>query len=331
MKRLLTIIITTFMLFAITGCGQIGEGIYYEQQHEAAQEPVAQPAPSLVNRTLGFASVEEFLYAHRAVREGRATGSLTNLAAAVDFLSLDELHIITNLPGTYRLHGIEIDGSGVGMWFFPEEAFVSMDAMHNARSNRYFFHFSFTRWDLDSPMAGVISQFGFTSEDIINGRYYFSETGGSGIFYWAQGREVFSMRLPRVLHENHGISAFDVNNLHNMTQFAQTTTIDLHDEALVTALIGELYELTFSLGIASGEFPAFDNMAPINIPAGANINNFVAMHHGGLSIPTTSRIGGQFEGWYLDSRFTTPLVSFLTTMPARNTTLYARWQYDDKN
>ena len=328
--------IMLFMLFAMIGCGQTGEGINYGQQHEIVQQPVAQPAPSAVNSSLGVGSVEEFLYAYRAVKEGRATGNLANLAAAVDFISLNELHVLTNLPETYRLHGIEVDSGGVGMWFFPEDAFTSMDAMHNARDNRHFFHFSFTRWDLESPMAGVSRQFGFTDEDSISGRYYFRESAGSVLFYWAYGREVLTMRLPRTLHGNHGISAFGIDVInptsdtaHMMIPFTQTTTINLHDEALVTALIGNLYELTFNMGSASGEFAAFDTMAPINIPAGANINSFVAMHHEGLSIPGLSRNGGQFLGWYLDANFTIPLIDFLTTMPARNTTLYARWQYDE--
>ena len=345
MKRLLTMMISTFTLLALIGCGQNSDEVGTGQQHAVTNQPapqaVAQPAPQAVahriSSSLQFGTVKEFLYAHRAVMEGRATRDLAELATAVDFISLNELHVLTNLPETYRLHGIYVSEDSIGMWFFPEEAFVSMDAMHNARNSGHSFQLFLSRWvDMECPMTPIMSQLGLSERDLINGRYLFRESGTSDSFIWAHGRERFTMTLPRTLHGNHGISAFGDgtieltrDNAHTMLPFTQTTTINLLDEALVTTLIGELYELTFNLGSALGEFAAFDTMDSINIPAGTNINSFISVNHDGLPMPGTSRNNGQFLGWYLDANFTMPLIKFLTTMPYQDTTLYARWEQDE--
>lgn len=42
-------------------------------------------------------------------------------------------------------------------------------------------------------------------------------------------------------------------------------------------------------------------------------------------LPEPSQPGGIFEGWYLDSTFTTPVTSTTKVTTARDHTLYARW------
>ena len=61
---------------------------------------------------------------------------------------------------------------------------------------------------------------------------------------------------------------------------------------------------------------------PINVLHGANLLTFLSQNHNGFTEPT--RAGYTFEGWYLDSNYQTTL-STATTMPTRNTTLFARW------
>lgn len=91
--------------------------------------------------------------------------------------------------------------------------------------------------------------------------------------------------------------------------------------------------LSFELNGSVDQSASFD---PINILHGTNILDFLGRnyrssygptylpYHGGF-VSNPTRSGYTFRGWYLDSNFTTRLTN-TTTMPAANTTLYARWE-----
>jgi len=90
--RLFLMVVTVVMLGFLVACGQ----------ETPPPPPTGHPLPIF----LEFSTVEEFLYAHRAVAEGRVTGELMRLAEDVDFVSLRELPLLTNLPEEYELTGI---------------------------------------------------------------------------------------------------------------------------------------------------------------------------------------------------------------------------------
>jgi uncharacterized repeat protein (TIGR02543 family) len=251
-----------------------------------------------------------------------------------------ELVLPNNLPGAYQFHYMTVYEQSIWFWFVPEQSLASEEARRSAIDRQQYFNLIIFRWTyedleswgLQSSMHGIMQQFDFTEEDLIDGRFLRERTE---TLLWAQGSELISLTLPRPPLETRdtaplgaGIIGFTGNTIHDILPFTQTTTIDLLDEALVTALIGELYELTFDLGIESGSFAALNAATPISIPSGANISNFITMHH----YERFQEFGfarDDFLGWYLDANFTTPLSNLLTTMPFQNTTLYARWQHAD--
>ena len=275
--------------------------------------------------------MEEFLYAHRAAREGRATGSLAEMAARLDFASLTELPLSINLPEIYRLSVITVYEERIRLWYLPEHTLISEEARRSAISPTQAFILQITRWTgVQSPMDGIMQQFGFTTEDLIDGRYYFREQ--TNTFYWAHGGNRLSLRLPNPSSGSHDAhmpsnitTGFTGNTVHDLLAFTETSTIDLDDDALITALIGDFYNLNFNLGVESGNFLTLEALAPISIPSGANINNFITMHHYSR-FASFGHANDDFLGWYLDAGFTTPLMNLITTMPARDVTLYARWE-----
>ena len=324
MKKRFSIISASFLIILFTiGCGQV------DNHQDYHLTPVASERPT----RFIFASLEEFLYAHMSNREGRATGRLAEVATHVNFASLEELSLLIGLPNSYQLHDISVYRDGISVWYLPTEALASEEAIRYAIRNFQEFNFRIYFWDSDTPLSGVMLQDGATEEDLINGRYHFRARNST--FYWAHGRNMMALNMPNPnpTQDHHSISAISGNiedfaattNIHDLLQFTQTTTIDLQDEALVTSLIGTLYQLTFDLGTAPGEFAAFNNTSPINIPANANIHNFVTMHHENSPLSTLIPGRNEFLGWYLDANFTEPLSNLITRMPEGDVVLYARW------
>jgi len=111
----------------------------------------------------------------------------------------------------------------------------------------------------------------------------------------------------------------------------------IENESIHTAQINQLrqqhglqpllthYQLSF---ILCGE-AAMDTIQPINIPIGVNILDYLMQNHNGFPEQGPIRQDYRFLGWYLDSDFTTPITDTFR-MPARDTTLYARWEQDDR-
>ncbi|MCL2577768.1 MAG: copper amine oxidase N-terminal domain-containing protein, partial [Defluviitaleaceae bacterium] len=191
-----------------------------------------------------------FFDAYIAAREGRVSSDseIARITAHVDFASLDEIHLLTNLPETFRLNSIMVFDEVVNVWYMPIEEDTGK-TRSNAVSDLQYFQFQVTRWtyeDLESwgvnsPIDGVMRQSGLTEEDYINGKYLFYERTHE--LFWAQGSNRFVLRMPRVTHENNdalwlsaeelGLAAeFSVND---MLKFTETVTIDLQDEINIAA------------------------------------------------------------------------------------------------
>jgi len=90
--------------------------------------------------------------------------------------------------------------------------------------------------------------------------------------------------------------------------------------------------LSFELGATNATPTTID---AINVNHGTSLDYFVQTYHqsftyryGGMMDGVPTRPDYIFQGWYLDSNFTTPLTE-TTAMPTTAMTLYARWTDDD--
>ena len=91
-----------------------------------------------------------------------------------------------------------------------------------------------------------------------------------------------------------------------------------------------LFTLNFNLNPDSNGIAPFSDIIPNNINqttlnAWDEILNTLAENHNDFPLQDPTREGYIFSGWYLDANFTAQITDTFR-MPARNTTLYARWQ-----
>ncbi|MCL2397358.1 MAG: InlB B-repeat-containing protein [Defluviitaleaceae bacterium] len=343
MKRLSITSILLLTLLVIASCGRSCDSLDADAQHNHEQ-PANQPTASQILDRLEFFSLEEFLYAYRAVRGGSAEGELARVAKSVDFASLEELHLITGIPESYHLTSILIFDELISIRFLPEEYLVSDETIHGSRFSWPYFHFQYNRWTwelleswgVEDPLDGIMRSDGvrgFADGDhLINGRYFHER----GTIHWAQDSKRFSLRLPNPPRDSRdssalgaGIIGFEGNTVHDLLPFTELTTINLLDDALVAELIGETYQLNIDLGYASGSrgnLAAFHDALPIGIPANASIHNFITTNHSEFPIERPFIECYTFLGWYLDADFATPLSRIVSFMPPHDTTLYARWR-----
>ena len=85
------------------------------------------------------------------------------------------------------------------------------------------------------------------------------------------------------------------------------------------------YRLTINLGGTPSNPTIPATMDSIDIPAGANLLAFLAANHPAYHAPDPTRAGFTFRGWYMNANFTIGLGAY-TVMPARDATLYVRWE-----
>jgi len=335
MRRLLITLASIALLLSACGQHTLDE-VYYEPE-QAPINAVASPtdtsgsvAALTVVDWLQFHSLEEFLYAYELVRSGDATGTLATMAVAADLASLVELPLLTVIPDGFKLDVIRAHNETVSLYYVPESFLVSEVARLNV-SSEVSFQLRITRWDMNDPMEGIMRQFGFGEEDMVDGVFFRERTNS---LHLAHGNERITLRLPESMRPNPNTRG--ITDIHHLIPLTQTTTINLLDEALVTELIGDMYQLDFNLGIpnnadgspaplAAALAPFYD-ADPIAIPSNANILNFVAMHHDHLNITNPTRLGYIFTGWFMDADFTMPVSQLITRMPDHDVTLYARWQ-----
>ena len=224
---------------------QHSENIYDEPAIYKAHEHSESDFVGCFPPEMRFFSIEEFIYAYVSVRDGRASDDLARRAINSDFASLDEIYLLTNLPGAYRIAEIMMSDEAVNFIYLPigEEDIIEI-------------HFNVTRWtyeDLESwgansPLDGIMRQDGrrggFTEEELIDGKYYFNGSRFSSSLYWAEGSNRFCLSVFSPLYRNNDVSGFDAADLglsteisaHDMIKFAETIAIDLRDENNIATL-----------------------------------------------------------------------------------------------
>jgi len=199
---------------------------------------------------LRFYSLEEFFDAYIAAREGRVSpdSETARITAHVDFASLDEIHLLTKLPEIFRFAHISVSDESISIYYMPIEEDTG-ETRRNAVLNNQYFQFVVTRttyedlvsWGHNSPLDGIMRQFEFTEEDLINGKYYFRER--TRTLYWSQGSNRYGLTMPKVAHGNDDVTGLSADELglaaefsvNDMLKFTETITIDLQDEINIAA------------------------------------------------------------------------------------------------
>jgi len=219
---------------------------------------------------LTFYSLEDFLDAYVAAREGRVSpdsriaeqiehvdfasreaiyllAEAERIMAHVDFASLETIYMLTNIPETYRLVQITAGRELVSIVYMPIVGENTHEARSDAMLNQQYFVLEFFRLtyeDLESagynsPLDGVMRQVGvdLTEEDLIDGKYLFCERTRN--LYWAHGSNLLMLITPMVVahgnNESSGLTTADLGfateiSINDMIRFTETVAVDLHDE-----------------------------------------------------------------------------------------------------
>ena len=254
MKRFLLIVPALFLLFVLVGCGRYENEVYMNGVNTVDVYELTNNDNEVIacktDDVLEFASVEDFLAAHRTVR---ASGDISDLVVESTYLNLPylvesvklselkRLYLPTSIPDKYQLYKILVNERTVGFWYLHEEDLVSENAFLNATVQKREFLFCFVRLDVDNPLEGSLKQGNASKEGLINGKYLFSEPN---MFIWAFDRDLLYMYVPlpsrnyqRLASDDSTAKLIEQGNAFELVKFAETDVVDLLDEDAVTTLI----------------------------------------------------------------------------------------------
>ncbi|MCL2578234.1 MAG: hypothetical protein FWE27_09360 [Defluviitaleaceae bacterium] len=263
LKRFLIIFAMFFAALTITGC------IQDEPESTAPAEPIvsyhsedaSQHSENIFDETtifeahehnesyfvgcfppgMQFLSIEEFIHAYVSVRDGNASDDLARRAIDLDFASLDEIYLLTNLPESYRIVKISMSNDEVLFMYFSIGEEDITDILFNFTRLTYE---DLESWGASSPLDSIIQKEGFTENDLIDEKYYFHGGRTSGTLFWAEGSNRLRLTVTGPLYRNNDVSGFDAADLglsteisaRDMIRFAETVAVDLRDENNITAL-----------------------------------------------------------------------------------------------
>ena len=183
MKRLIFLCITLALILALAGCGQSN----HDDQESGTHDEIAVSVPV---DALVFGSLEEFLDTYRGIS---LRGVVDSLADSVNLLGLTNFYLPIGIPENFELHRIEVNPYFVIISYLPREYLVSEEMIRYGYWNFRHFQFTFTRWDIDNPMSGILEQFSMTERDLIDGKYF---VGLTNSVIWASEREVLHLYTP---------------------------------------------------------------------------------------------------------------------------------------
>jgi len=231
MNKRFAIGIVSILILALAGCAS--------GNPESRGTPVPSPMVSRVPEMLVFDSLDEFLNRHDNARKSLSENM--GIELDVGFVSLDTLYLPSGIPETYRLARIEVYKTFIRIEYWPEDQ-LSTDHL-SIRGDGFDtqIHFQVMRWDLDSPLDGIIEQNSRRSPvEMINDSYFFAE--GSNTLHWAFGRTAMNLLLPQypspgntgVLSAENSVDGRIVyDDVWALAPFTEVMVIDLRDEASV--------------------------------------------------------------------------------------------------
>jgi hypothetical protein len=228
------------LILLVTGCVQ------YEPKSAATAEnlPQGQGRISPINH-LTFLSLEELFEARLDVLQGKYRTEFPHrnslqIVKASNFAELDKIYLLTNLPEEFQLSVIWVGDNEVGVFYMALGDEDTMEARSDARFNFQYFLLSVIRWtyeDLESwghntPLDGIMRQYRFTEEDLIDGKYFFREGTVSKSIHWTEGNIRFYLDIVYFSTARKYFSDFSVYDIIGLTE---TAAIDLRDEENLAA------------------------------------------------------------------------------------------------
>ena len=254
MKKTITLIIAPLLfLLLLTSCGEANQintpeitgdaglantiCIREEMGHEEEELMASSAEAELA--MLHFSSLEDFLAAYRIVKAGgeiadlvthwRAPFSDSDLADVSDEVNLSALerfYLPVNIPKEFQLYRIDIGESSVTVWYVHDDLLISespyLDAMFQHPQRH--FQFTFTRWEIDSPMDEVLQQNLRGGDVFIDGKFIFTEPN---MLTWTSDKELIYMYTPLPV----------ADSVSDLIRFTEFEVIDLLDDNAVSALL----------------------------------------------------------------------------------------------
>jgi len=276
MKRLFTIVTILFLLTILTACTQHdtisnepdtvdlhdeGDYAHHEEDHEHDTTGIhASWLPDAVT----FSSMEDFLNAYMTANAGgdidhfasewghffgRTDVTSTYSAEAINFASLENVHLPVGIPDEFEFFTVTVGERGMNFIFMREEDMISEDTVLSALQNWRAVYFSVTTWDMDDSVLfdNMMGQ-GAGSGALIDGKYLFyfhaNEWMSYYLFDWVSDRSSFRLRLPATQtgdrSDTNELGGISLDDPHAMISFTETTTLNLQDTRAVETMIEEL-------------------------------------------------------------------------------------------
>jgi len=190
---------------------------------------------------LAFSSLNELIASYNATAASKANNVssridsiLPNLEESVNLLALERLYLPTNIPSEYQLHQITVFENNVSLVYLHIDDLVSEDTIVEALIHQRHFLFNFTRWNVESPMEGILQQNDATIDDLIDGKYLLVEPN---LLIWASDNEVIYMYVPLMPRHTLGQreltndDAISVEHALEQIRFTETMVVDLRNDA----------------------------------------------------------------------------------------------------
>jgi len=187
---------------------------------------------SPVVNEIAFSSINELVVTYNTMLAGRANNDMAKYAESVNFTALERLYKPTNIPNEYQLYRISVNEDVVTLLYLHKDDLISEYTAWDALIHQRHFQFTFTRWDIENPMAGIMAQTDTTETDLINGRYIFIEPN---MFIWASDSEIIYMYTPLNPHRssfneldwNNKTVDFVLNSIYDQVQLTETSVLSL--------------------------------------------------------------------------------------------------------
>jgi len=255
LKTSLKISTTIFIFLLVVGCRLKIEELQQVQSYTTPQlvtNIMSTPSQPIINTHLSpmrFNSWEELFYEYRAINEGNASRYAIDMNAIMNFSSLDVVYMPVAIPKGYELFSIDIFANLMSISFIYTESEEEMHFNENVldfRIRRWSYD-DLVSWGHETALDGIMQQFGFTEDELIDGKYYLHDTGSSSlILYWALGPKRASLIFTRptqfINSQNanttgSGIQNFTTTELYELLPLTQTITVNLSDTALIQSII----------------------------------------------------------------------------------------------
>jgi len=248
-------IMSVFVLLTIVmlvGCGQIYNNEYIPQINDSQLIQEQLPMQSAAHVIpLTFETLEEFFYEHVAVKESRSIRGGDDSDMWINFAALEEIVLPIAILEEYEIVRVGLCVNVFDIHFNPiipiEDIFLGYQ-MIGFEIWRWTYE-DLESWGQESPLEGIMDQFGFTEDDFINNKFFVREDEHFISLYWAVGPKLAYLYIPRLqldsglrhhreLNETNSIiHNLTADTMHDLLPLTQTIAVNLSDTALIQAIV----------------------------------------------------------------------------------------------